>query len=143
MVFVIAVGSNQDIEKSKGSLLCLSPLEMVHALVLRVAEVIDCGAGLSEFRKWRKLVLTANFAFEKITNGEDRRWRHEGPLIADSPATGATPCLLKHTHTHRGTPPEFCSRIFAGQLENRIRRHSCPLRGRCSCASRRAPGTLA
>ncbi len=81
MVFVIAIGDDcEEVEKTKGSMICLSPLEMVHALFLRVADAIDSGADQSELRMWRKLMLTSVFAFEKIPNEEQRRWRHEGTL---------------------------------------------------------------
>ena len=75
MVFTIATSEEQNMDQTKGSWFALSPLEMIHALLIRVGEACTSGAEHTELLQWRKLLLRCTFAFEKISNEDSRYWR--------------------------------------------------------------------
>jgi hypothetical protein len=75
MIVRVAVCFGQDIVATKGALVSLSPLEMVHAFILRIAEEITSGADTDRLKTWRQMMLTVTFAFETIDSNDDRHWR--------------------------------------------------------------------
>jgi hypothetical protein len=75
MTLTVAVGTAEDVLTTKGSWLLLSPLELVHALLLSAAEACTLGVDHAELKQWRRLILGTTFAFEAIDNADDRHWR--------------------------------------------------------------------
>lgn len=76
--FIVRVspGTNgQQIMRSIGALEILSPPELLHALILRLAEVLSGDPDESEVLEWRKVVLSVTFIFEYIGTSEDAYWR--------------------------------------------------------------------
>ena len=127
-VFTIAVGENQDIEGTKGSWVCLSPLETAHALLIRIADACTLGADTDELQLWRRLLLSSTFAFERIDNADDRYWRSLGNNVAPTPpfVRPSKPEWL-NMENERRTEPTF--------------KHGA--RGRYNFASKKVPATRA
>jgi hypothetical protein len=75
MTVRVAVSTGQDVLASKGNLVSLSPLELAHALILRIGEEITAGADNARLKAWRQMVLTCTIAFETMDSNDDRHWR--------------------------------------------------------------------
>ena len=74
----VAVGPDEDgesIERKKGNLQLVSPPEVVHGLVRRVAARIAEGAEDAELARWKQVFLTVTFVFELLEKPEDRYFR--------------------------------------------------------------------
>ena len=72
---VIAVGTGDKPLEMKGRLERVSPEEMEHALILKIANRIDNGCPRQELEEWRKVCLTVSIVFLLIDNATDRMWK--------------------------------------------------------------------
>ncbi len=71
---VIGIGSDDDPMALKGKLERLSPEELEHALILRIAERVEAHAPPDELLEWRRVTLTVTLVFKGIDNLPDRLW---------------------------------------------------------------------
>ncbi len=71
---VIGIGSDDDPMQLKGKLERLSPEELEHALLLRIAERMSSNAGPDELLEWRRVTLTVTLIFRAFDNLTDRLW---------------------------------------------------------------------
>ena len=71
---VVAVDQDEDPMKMKGSLERISPEEIEHALLLRIADRISQGADEDELRAWLLVALTVTIEFRLKPNSLDRVW---------------------------------------------------------------------
>ena len=75
---VVAATSRDDgtsLIRKQGNLELVSPPEVVHALILKLAARIDEGAEDEELRRWRQVCLTVTFVFEVLDNSLARYFR--------------------------------------------------------------------
>ena len=87
LTVVVAVESGVDPMTVKGELLCLSPLEVNHALVLRVGDAIAANEG--DLAGWLRLLRTVPMRFQVVDSAADCHWE-------------AVRLRERHSHLHMG-----------------------------------------
>jgi hypothetical protein len=73
MVHVAVDSSEDDVLSRKGSLLRVSPEELLHSVIFKVAERIDDNADDEELGSYRRVMLSVCFKFE-LCGAEDYYW---------------------------------------------------------------------
>ena len=89
----VAVSNEDDPNSLKGNFLSLTPLEPIHALLLRVAADVEGGADTEDLKTWRRLMLTVSITFERVGSEDDRHWR----AVQLREAVGAKHAVMSRT----------------------------------------------
>ena len=70
--------ADMEINKHIGALKRVSPPEPVHALLFASADAIISQQPLGVLQRWKALLLTAEFAFQVVSQGGDARyWKYQ------------------------------------------------------------------
>ncbi|MCP4244942.1 MAG: hypothetical protein GY772_30750 [bacterium] len=77
MTIVVEVDKKADVLDSRGHLVSLTPLEMVHALLFRIADDIKAKEPEATLMLWRRMLLSVPMRFERATGGVTRWYRAE------------------------------------------------------------------
>ena len=97
----IAVDASSTPMAHKGRMQLVSPEEPIAALILRIAADIDAGASEEALKLWKRSILTASVALERLESFQD--WR--GNIALGSSAPGPTQIQIQTHPLRRGLPP--------------------------------------
>ena len=74
-VLVGAVRSQEDPRSSQGSILQLTPPDLVWAILQAVYDAVTAAAEDKDLMKWKQCMISATIRLEVLGNEEDRLWR--------------------------------------------------------------------
>ena len=73
LTVVVALQPGEDPMTKKGDMMCLTPLEVNHALIIRIAEAIATNESDHTIKMWKRVLKTVTMRFQ-IIDPKDTHW---------------------------------------------------------------------